>query len=71
MITPRHIRNGKVALWEALDGEHAGEHRKVHLDPIDAAHALQADPDRWSLPKHPDAPPPVKPDPEPSDEEIE
>lgn len=59
MITHRHIKDGKVALWEAFEDGH----RKVHLTPVDAAHALQADPERWSLPEHPDAPPPAKPEP--------
>lgn len=59
MITHRHIKDGMVALWELVDGEH----RKVKMAPVDAAHALQADPERWSLPEHPDAPPPAKAEP--------
>lgn len=55
MITHRHIKNGQVTLWET--GENF--QRKVTMASVDAAHALQADPDRWSLPDHenPDVPP--------------
>lgn len=57
MITAKHIdQHGKVALWEATDDGH----RQVMLASVDAAHALQADPDRWSLPDEPGAPPSVK-----------
>lgn len=46
MITAKHINeHGQVALWEATDDGH----RQVMLASVDAAHALQADPDRWSL----------------------
>lgn len=69
MITHRHIKNGLVALWET--GEKDGEAftRKVSLAPVDAAHALQVDPDHWSLvdPDNPDAQPgipAIEPEPE-------
>jgi hypothetical protein len=45
MITSKHVVNGLVALWEATDDGHS----KVMLPATDAAHALDVDPDRWSL----------------------
>lgn len=46
MITSKHINaRGEVALWEATDDGH----RQVMLAATDAAHALAADPERWSL----------------------
>lgn len=46
MITSKHIdAQGNVALWELTDDGHS----KVMLPATDAAHALAADPKRWSL----------------------
>jgi hypothetical protein len=46
MITSKHVNaRGEVALWEATDDGH----RQVMLAATDAAHALAADPKRWSL----------------------
>lgn len=46
MITSKHIdAQGNVALWELTDDGHS----KVMMPATDAAHALLADPERWSL----------------------
>lgn len=45
MIPSDRIRNGCATLWEKTpEGT-----RQVTLAAVDAAHALQADPERWSL----------------------
>lgn len=69
MILDKHVSaDGKVSLWDLGDGKE--DIRKIMLPHIDAAHALNVEPQRFAVvdPEDPETPPGQKTaEPEPDD----